>query len=76
MSGSHDFIVGFRNSGRKFLDSAIPVLEMQRDAATVDLYEPAADEVVGGLFARVASFRPSFLIFISGLTIWARSFFA
>src|SRR6266478_6323479 len=50
MSERHHFIVGFRNCGRKFLDSAIPVLEAQRAVTKVDLYEPVADEVVGGLF--------------------------
>ena len=48
MSDRQDFIVGIRNCGRKFLDSAIPVLEAQCAAANVDLYEPVADEVVGG----------------------------
>ncbi len=32
--------------------AAIPVLEAQRNQAQVDLFEPVADEVMGGLFAR------------------------
>jgi hypothetical protein len=56
MSEPHDFIVHFRECGRKFLDSAVPVLEAQRNSAKIDLYEPVADEVVGGLFARVFRF--------------------
>ena len=49
MSERQDFIVGIRNCGRKFLDSAVPVLEAQCAAANQDLYEPVADEVMGGL---------------------------
>ncbi len=62
MSERQDFIVGFRNCGRKFLDSAIPVLKAQRAATKVDLYEPVADEVVGGLFARVFRFLQTFVL--------------
>jgi hypothetical protein len=62
MSERHAFIVEFRNCGRKFLDSAIPVLEAQRAAAQIDLYEPVADEVVGGLFARVFRFLQTFVL--------------
>jgi len=62
MSERQDFIVGFRNCGRKFLDSAIPVLEAQRAVTKVDLYEPVADEVVGGLFARVFRFLQTFVL--------------
>lgn len=62
MSERQDFIVGIRNCGRKFLDSAIPVLEAQRAAANLGLYEPVADEVMGGLFARVFRFLQTFLL--------------
>jgi hypothetical protein len=62
MSDHQAFIVESRNSGRKFLESAIPVLEAQRTAAKIDLYEPVADEVVGGLFARVFRFLQTFVI--------------
>lgn len=62
MSERHDFIAGFRDCGRKFLDSAIPVLEAQRAEANVDLYEPVADEVLGGLFARVFRFLQTFVL--------------
>jgi hypothetical protein len=62
MSDHQAFIVESRNSGRKFLDSAIPVLEAQRTAARIDLYEPVADEVVGGLFARVFRFLQTFVL--------------
>ena len=62
MSDQRDFIVGFRDCGRKFLDSAIPVLEAQRTEAHVDLYEPVGDEVCGGLFARVFRFLQTFVL--------------
>jgi hypothetical protein len=62
MSESHDFIVGFRNCGREFLDSAVPILEAQRGSANVELYEPVADEVIGGLFARVFRFLQTFVL--------------
>ncbi len=62
MSERHDFIVHFRDCGRKFLDSAVPVLEAQRNSAKIDLYEPVADEVVGGLFARVFRFLQTFVL--------------
>src|ERR1700693_5511656 len=62
MSERHAFIVEFRNCGRKCLDAAIPVLEAQRASAQIDLYEPVADEVVGGLFARVFRFLQTFIL--------------
>ncbi len=62
MTERQDFIVGIRNCGRKFLDSAIPVLEAQCAAANLDLYEPVADEVMGGLFARVFRFLQTFVL--------------
>ena len=62
MSERQDFIVGIRNCGRKFLDSAVPVLEAQCAAANQDLYEPVADEVMGGLFARVFRFLQTFVL--------------
>lgn len=51
-----EMIRELRDRGRKFLSAAIPVLEEQRAAAKVDLYEPTPDEVLGGLFARVFRF--------------------
>jgi hypothetical protein len=51
MSRSDD-IVRLRQCGRKFVAAAIPLLEAQRNQASIDLYEPIADEVMGGLFAR------------------------
>ncbi len=62
MAKPYDFIPGFRDCGRRFLDSAIPVLEAQRAEAKVDLYEPVADEVLGGLFARVFRFLQTFVL--------------
>jgi hypothetical protein len=62
MSERHDFIVGFRNCGREFLDSAVPILEAQRGSANVELYEPVVDEVIGGLFARVFRFLQTFVL--------------
>jgi hypothetical protein len=62
MTEDFGFIVELRSCGRKFLESAIPVLEIQRASATVDLYEPVADEVVGGLFARVFRFLQTFVL--------------
>src|SRR5437879_10610113 len=62
MSDRHDFIVEVRDAGRKFLDSAIPVLAAQRAETAVDLYEPVDDEVFGGLFARVFRFLQTFVL--------------
>jgi hypothetical protein len=62
MSARSDVITIFRDSGRKFLDSVIPVLEQQRASANVDLYEPVVDEVLGGLFARVFRFLQTFVL--------------
>ena len=57
-----DLISELRQCGRDFLASAIQVLEEQRSAAGVDLYEPVADEVIGGLFARVFRFVQTFVL--------------
>lgn len=62
MRSRHDFIAGVRDCGRKFLDAVIPILEEQRAAAKVNLYEPVADEVLGGLFARVFRFLQTFVL--------------
>jgi hypothetical protein len=62
MSEREDFIVAIRQCGRTFLDSAVQVLEGQCVAAEINLYEPVADEVVGGLFARNFRFLQTFLI--------------
>jgi hypothetical protein len=62
MNETQELIVELRKCGRKFLESAIPVLEVQRSAAKVDLYEPVVDEVVGGLFARVFRFLQTFVL--------------
>jgi hypothetical protein len=44
------------------LAAAIPLLEAQRDEAKIDLYQPIADEVLGGLFGRVFRFLNTFLL--------------
>jgi hypothetical protein len=62
MSDQPDFIIGYRECGRKFLESVIPVLEAQRAYAKVDLYDPVGDEVFGGLFARVFRFLQTFVL--------------
>jgi len=62
MTERRDFIVTLRNAGRQFLNSAIPVLESQRSQAKVDLYDPVADEVIGGLLARVFRFLQVYLL--------------
>ena len=52
----------YRQCGRDFLTAAIPLLETQRESASVDLYDPVADEVIGGLFARVFRYLDTFLL--------------
>jgi hypothetical protein len=53
MSDHSQDIAKFQQGGRDFIVAAIPLLEAQREMARVDLYQPIADEVIGGLFARV-----------------------
>lgn len=55
-------IVKLRHCGRNFLNAAIPLLEQQREEAKIDLYQPVADEVLGGLFARVFRYCQIFLL--------------
>jgi len=62
MSARSDSIAIFHDCGRKFLDSVIPILEQQRASAKIDLYEPVADEVLGGLFARCFRFLQTFIL--------------
>jgi Family of unknown function (DUF5677) len=62
MDDRQELIVAFRQCGRTFLASAIPLLETQRSDAKVDLYEPVTDEVMGGLFARVFRFLQTFVL--------------
>lgn len=62
MSKRLNFVTGFRDAGRKFLDAAVPVLEAQRAESKVDLYEPVPDEVLGGLLARVFRFLQTFVL--------------
>ena len=62
MTERQEMIVKLRHCGRKFLDAAIPLLESQRIQANIDLYEPEADEVLGGLFARVFRYCQTFLL--------------
>jgi hypothetical protein len=64
----NEMISELRQCGRDFLATAIPVLEEQRSAAAVDLYEPVADEVIGGLFARVFRFVQ---VFVLDYHLWA-----
>jgi len=60
MSERQELIVKYRQAGRNFLNTAIPLLEAQRDSAKISLYQPIADEVMGGLFARVFRFFQTF----------------
>jgi hypothetical protein len=62
MPERHEMIVKFRHCGRSFLAAAIPVLESQRAQTNIDLYQPEADEVLGGLFARVFRYCQTFLL--------------
>jgi Family of unknown function (DUF5677) len=62
MTERQDMIVKFRHCGRNLLDVAIPLLEGQRAQADLDLYQPEADEVLGGLFARVFRYCQTFLL--------------
>lgn len=62
MSEQQEMIVKFRQCGRNFLNAAIPLLEQQRGEAKIDLYQPVADEVLGGLFARVFRYCQTFLL--------------
>ena len=62
MASDRSFIPKFRDSGRKFLNAAIPILEQQRAETAVDLYQPVRDEVLGGLFARVFGFLQTFVL--------------
>jgi hypothetical protein len=55
-------ITKYRQAGRNFLAAEIPLLEAQRDEAKIDLYQPIADEVLGGLFGRVFRFLNTFLL--------------
>jgi len=56
------FIAASRDCGRSFVDAVVPVLESQRTEAKVDLYNPTADEVIGGLFARTFRFLQTFVL--------------
>jgi hypothetical protein len=62
MTDRQETIVKYRLAGRNFLNAAIPLLEEQRSQAKVELYEPVADEVMGGLFARVFRYLQTFLL--------------
>jgi Family of unknown function (DUF5677) len=62
MNEIQEVIVKHRGAGRNFLNASIPLLEGQRSQAKVDLYQPVADEVVGGLFARVFRYFQTILI--------------
>ena len=62
ISERQELIFKCRQAGRNFLNTAIPLLEAQRDAAKISLYQPIADEVMGGLFARVFRFFQTFLL--------------
>jgi hypothetical protein len=62
MNEQQSTIIKYQQCGRAFLDAAVPLLKSQRAAAPVDLHEPVADEVVGGLFARIFRFLQSFLL--------------
>lgn len=61
-------IEGMRKCGRVFIDAVVPVLEEQRGEAKVDLYNPVADEVIGGLFARTFRLLQTFVL---DFYIWA-----
>jgi uncharacterized protein DUF5677 len=62
MNERYELIVKYRQAGRNFLQAAIPLLEEQKGQAKIDLYQPVADEVMGGLFARVFRFFQTFLL--------------
>jgi hypothetical protein len=62
MNERHELIVKYRQAGRNFLQAALPLLEEQKGQAKIDLYQPVADEVMGGLFARVFRFFQTFLL--------------
>ena len=50
-------------SGRgNFLNAAIPLLEEQRSQAKLDLYQPVANKVMGGLFVHFFRFLQTFLL--------------
>jgi hypothetical protein len=48
--------------GRIFADAVVPILEGQRSEARISLYDPVADEVIGGLFARTFRFLHTFVL--------------
>jgi hypothetical protein len=62
MNERQQLIVRYRQLGRDFLNAAIPLLEAQVKQAKPDLYDPVADEVLGGLFARVFRFLHTILL--------------
>jgi hypothetical protein len=61
-------ISALRDCGRTFVDKAVPLLEEQRTVLKVDLYNPTADEVINGLFARNFRF---FQTFVLDFHLWA-----
>lgn len=68
MNKRQEMIVAIRQYGREFLEAAVPLLEGQVTQAKGDLYQPVADEVLGGLLARVFRLLQVMLI---GYHLWA-----
>ena len=71
MIDRRDFIVRTRDAGRDLADQLIQVLEEQSEMASLGLYEPVEDEVLGGLFARVFRFLHTFIL---DYHLWADDF--
>jgi hypothetical protein len=57
-----------RQCGRDFIDHATPVLQLQSQNAKSDLYDPTADHVLGGLFARQYRFLQTYVL---DFHVWA-----
>lgn len=66
--GRSELIARLRQCGRDFVDQATPVLKRQRGLAPIDLYDPVADHVVSGLFARQYRFLQTYVL---DFHIWA-----
>lgn len=62
MSEPLDLIRGLVACGRTFVDGVVPILEAQRSEARTSLYDPVADEVIAGLFARTFRFLQTFVL--------------
>jgi hypothetical protein len=63
-----DLVTAVRDAGRDFVDRAKPIVQGQRLTAKFDPYDATADEVIGGLFARM--FR-LLQVFVLDFHVWA-----